>query len=624
MNKTTSIRRSLYGSTTLALITLLSGCGNAPFPEQEEEISSVQSALDNICTSDPTRSFPEEMKRPSQYTNDPDSPGFDLFRLNVVGPHCQSAPGTPGFDARCCVSGTKDYVACKTEQEQAADAFLSTLHAKTPLLSPFRATNVAPSWGYYNEQGVPHGAIDFGKSSLAPGEDPGFDLHAPADGVVVWKGGGDSAGNMIVLRHEAPNGQWYLTEYRHVRGGRALDKKAACSCLDTSATTSDARLLPCSPAEKKTAICLYAANPAYDSLWGTDADVLPPEGALVEQGKKFARAGNTGTVTLHEDGTPKTATGNTHVHFMLWMPRPDGEEDGTDGVDVMFVDPLGVYSKVGGSIGGKGCYALDAPSTYDRMLAPHLPELVNTPYAIAAGNGHASYYPNAGWGPQTFNLYNAGGQIKVTGAYHPSVQSTGWKIWMNLNKLAMEDKVNVYTTRKVREMSVRLEGGAPRYTAIWEAEAAGEQSEVYLDRSLSELDQLLNQKVTNGPFGVLDHFVHVVNGVERHNISFATSIGDDFFFYKGKTNAQALSLQSMLEPYNYKPFAVSATEGKSGSNVRFSVLFRPMSGDSDFKLDMDAKAFEEEIASRKEDGWRLVRSQGYDNGTKFLGLWQKP
>ena len=626
MDKTTIPHRTLFASKTLALAALISACDPAASP-LEEQTAVRQIALDNACTADPSRSVSDQKKGP-RYVSTFFPNGIDLFHVNVVGGNCELPLSSPGYDSACCESnkGNASYTSCKQQQEQAVDEFLANLRARTPLLPPFRAKNVAPWQGHYYNDDEPHaGAIDFGKISLSSGEDPGFELFAAADGVVVWADWlSESAGNLIMLRHESPDGSWYLTEHRHVRGGSSRDKRKACSCIDPAAATSDARLAGCSTPQKALAICKYAANPAHDALWGTDATSLPTVGSTVSRGQRFGMAGNTGTVALDADGNPKSTNGNTHLHYMIWVPRPDGAQDGVGGADVMAVDPLGVYSKTSGSVDGLGCYDLAAPSTYERLLAPFLPEFVETPYSILAGNGHTNYYPNAGWGPQSINLYNAGGQILATGVYDPSVQSSGWKLWLNLSKSFMEDKVAAYPTRKVRQMSVRLSGGAPRYTAIWEAEAPGEQSEVYLDRSVDELNQLWDQKVVHGSFGVLDHFVHVVGGVERHNISFATSVAPNFIFHPSKTAAEAYSLQSSWLLTGNKPFAVSATEGNGGSAVRFSLLFRPMSGSSVYKLDMSAQTFAAEIATRKAGGWRLIRSQGYDNGTKFLGLWQKP
>jgi hypothetical protein len=587
---------------------------------------STAAALDNACTPDPTVSIADDPPWGNRWSSSFTPTGFDLHHVNVLGPHCESAPGTTGYDSRCCEinKGTASYNTCKAQQETAATTFLDSFRVKTPLLLPYRAYNVGVWQGYYYDSNTSHtGAIDFGKTSLMANEDPSYDVYSVANGTVVYSGWlSSSAGNSVLIKHNVAGGSWYLSEYRHLRGGRSRDKKLACSCIDTSKATAADRLAGCSAAQKATPICKYAANPSWDWMWGTDADTLPALGTVVTRGQRIAASGNSGTVTgtLDANGNPPS-NGNIHVHFSFWAQRPNGADDGMPGVDVIAVDPLGVYSKNGGTINGKHCYDPGAPIPFSPALAPFQPDFARVLSATVLDV--PLYYTAAGWGPQTLSFYNTPSGTLAAGGYNPAAQSSSWKLWLEVDEATMNSKVAGYTTRKLRQMSVRLSGSSPRYTGIWEALAPGEVAETHLDMTNSQFDQLWQDKIVNGTFKMTDHVMHLVSGTPHHNVSLSTS-GNGFVFYWNQTAAQLQSLDNTLQGQGWKPYALSAAVGATGGAVTYSAVWRWLPGTYQLETDISSDVFESVLVVKKALGYRLHRVQGYDNGTRMLAIWYKP
>ncbi|MDC0685506.1 hypothetical protein [Sorangium atrum] len=602
--------------------------------------SALSTPIDNVCTAVPSYALVDRTvaTKKTRYSSTEYPNGMDLFSIGVTGPTCQIS--TAGFfNASCCPSnqGTTPYSNCKSAQDDSARAFLNDLRVRTPLVLPFyitQAERIKISTAYYKNNNADHaGAIDFYKSNLAPGESPSFQLVAPAASVVVFAGWwGATGGNLIMLRHTAPNGENYFTEYRHVRGGVAHDKKAACSCIDPAVATAADRLAGCTTEQQNEPICKYAANPTYDHLWGLTGYSLPAVGTVLARGEAFGYAGNTGTIrdNIDVNGIPDDPTGNTHLHFATWVERPDGnndgvpDQDGAQGHDIVAVDPFGVYSKLGGTLNGKGCYDPANTSTFRRIMAPHYPETVNLPDTVAYANNHDKYYPDAGWYPQTFNIYNKDGARFVALGYSPDAPSQSTR-WFNLSKTSMNNKIAELDPLgwKVRQISVRLESGAPRYTAIWEKKAPGETSEVHLDITDAQYTQLWNDEVVPGNLYVLDHSTHTSSSGRRHNVVLTSAVSYMVDYYD-MTGTQLRDTDDDLQDLGWKPYSISAQEGTSGSGVRFSGVWRWLPGEYEVEFAQSESTFKAEQLTRSEDGWRLHRVQGYDNGTMFVSIWHKP
>jgi hypothetical protein len=62
-------------------------------------------------------------------------------------------------------------------------------------------------------------------TNASPGVDPGFPVHAIADGTVItssWDPTG-FLGNVVVIEHTAPDGTRYRSIYAHLRNGATTD-----------------------------------------------------------------------------------------------------------------------------------------------------------------------------------------------------------------------------------------------------------------------------------------------------------------------------------------------------------------------------------------------------------------
>jgi hypothetical protein len=239
-------------------------------------------------------------------------------------------------------------------------------------------------------------------------------------------------------------------------------------------------------------------------------------------------------------------------------------------------------------------------------------------------NDQLLYYPNAGYGPQTLDFYTAvDGSIAATGAFAPSVQATDWKLWAYVDKSTMDQKIAGYTTRRVRQISVNVPPtGAQRYTAIWEAKAPFEQVLTRTDLSDAQWNTNWTQLVQNGQYGLLDHFVYRLNNTTYHAVSYASS-AKSFVHAFGRTAAQVDALDQQQKAAGWHLYALSATEGVTGNAVTFSAIWRPLPAASTYMVDMSSGLFAIELLIKRGQGYHLVRSQGYDNGTRFLAVWSK-
>ena len=374
-------------------------CGSVdsaiPSSDDESDIGTAVSALDNVCTADPTMGLKTAEPFGARYQSTALPSGVEVTNLTALGPTC--GYGSNRNDDCCAANaGTVSYAGCKALQLQNASAFIQAFTPRAPLIppvdmdppvgSPLKKVVVLQgdyySWSTTTAgaiESAPHAtAVDLHKESLLPGENPSFPVYATGDGEVIFSGWlGPTAGNVVILRHPISDGTWYTTEYRHVRGGKSRDMMNFCSCIIPGGATSTARLASCSLPQLISKECRYAADPANDWLWGADTDSLPALGTEFRVGQQLVTAGNTGTVTvaLLPDGTLSGADGNTHLHFALSVPTGGNEQDPTV-PDLVTLDVFGVYSKTTGVKNGQSCYAYGAVgTTYPRLVNPYDPNL---------------------------------------------------------------------------------------------------------------------------------------------------------------------------------------------------------------------------------------------------------
>jgi hypothetical protein len=365
----------------------IDGAG-APIDE-EQDIGTAVSDLDSVCTADPTDGLKTAEPFNARYMSTAMPTGVEVTNITALGPTC--GYGSNRND-NCCAAnaGTVPYIACKDVQRANATLFIQAFTPQAPLIPPVDMNPPAGSplkkiiviqgdyytWTTTTAGGIesdPHAtAVDMRKESIAAGENPSFPVYAAGDGEVVYADWfGQTAGNIVVLRHPMSDGSWYLTEYRHVRGGRSRDQQKFCSCINPAGATSAIRLAGCTTTQKATKECKYTANPANDWLWGTDADSLPALNTVFRLGQQVVTAGNTGTVTLaleaNNDGTLDDVNGNTHLHFGLSVPTGGNEQD-PNVPDQVTLDVFGVYSKANGVKNGKACYAYDNVGTFPRLV----------------------------------------------------------------------------------------------------------------------------------------------------------------------------------------------------------------------------------------------------------------
>ena len=452
-------------------------CGSvdstSPSSDNEEDIGTAVSALDNVCTADPTNGLKTTGPLTARYVSTLMPFGVEVTNVTALGPTC--GYGSNRNDD-CCEANfaTPSYSVCKATQLQNATAFIQAFTPRAPLIPP---VDMDPPVGsplkkivvyqgnYYNNSltglgGIetkPHAtAVDLGKETLAFGENPSFPVYAAGDGEVIFSGWfGSTAGNVVILRHAISDGTWYTTEYRHVRGGKSTDMMNYCPCINPSGGTFAARLAGCNATQQASMECRYAATPAYDWLWGSDTDTLPTLGTKFKLGQQIVTAGNTGTVgeVLNADGTlpsEAAASGNTHLHFALSVPTGGNENDPAV-PDLVTLDVFGVYSKASGVKNGKGCYAYDNVGTFPRLVNAFDPnvyvDMRNNPGLLCQPTGSGALtYSSTG---EAVNATAASENVLCTaGRFGPSGNLSNYvfgRVWVNDQNPTSEVCCHVFT-----------------------------------------------------------------------------------------------------------------------------------------------------------------------------------
>ena len=93
----------------------------------------------------------------------------------------------------------------------------------------------------------------------------------------------------------------------------------------------------------------------------------------------------------------------------------------------------------------KACSCIDpAASTTDGRLANGTQTQKDNRYCKYAANPVYDAlwgdYPNAGWGSQTFNLYNKSGQVFAAVGYNPQASPSAIR-WFNQSESSMNTKI---------------------------------------------------------------------------------------------------------------------------------------------------------------------------------------
>jgi murein DD-endopeptidase MepM/ murein hydrolase activator NlpD len=585
--------------TTIALTAIALACLQATAqPTQEKE--------------DPTLLY-QKIKRPTmQIPQGPDGedasrrqPAVRMRKISTVRAQPVQNLTVTMPDAPVAMSTMAGAAVCAAPVvEDALEPVYAATKAHMPLYLPYKHGSVGIWQGFYyswdnNDDGAndAHRAIDYGKSSVASGEDPTFGVYAIAPGKVIdvkWSNGG---GNIVTVEHTAPNGSKYRATYLHLRNGYDNDRAKA---KGTSGKYKD-----------------FANNGTTSELcWGTNSQkIAVKKDDLVKSGQFLAWAGNTGSggigVILNDDGTlknPDTRSYNVHLHFEVRVPDTRAGHSG----EWVLVDPYGAYNHA-----SVDCYDLDATTPYARLFAPFYPNFHNVPVDLV--NKFWGYYTGMGMALQTISIDKDGSTLYAAGSFQRSLPSA-WYARFYMTSATYQNYFNEYDKKgyRPRQISVAKDGsGNPRFTVIWEKKPAGQIAYSVHNRDDANFDALWNDYVKTRKWHVQEHVDYVVNGKRYHAAVFVNKPSDNgFYVYYGMPGSDFdKKFDELYKNWELKSMHVN------GSTV--GGVWRPKKNNYAAYYGMTSAQYQDKFNQFNADGLRLIKVQNYSGNDRFSAIWGK-
>jgi hypothetical protein len=534
-------------------------------------------------------------------------------------------------DSKCCSYGIQDQIANKTyyyrqpawalangsgtpATEQACREFAATVTASMPLFYPYRSKHVRAGQGWFYNSGDFHGAVDFSKDDYPEGADPSFKIYSIGEGIVrsvVWD---NWSGNIVVVEHVAPNGKKYRSAYKHMRNGFTHDLAAAKAIPLAADKMYDADGKPTQTMKYK----LYANLPTPSQLqWGTDQQTIAVHvNDHVHAGTFLGWSGNTGPggagKGLKDDGTPSNpVTANNHLHFMMTVPNPSGDE--TEWVQV---DPYGVYSLV-----SSDCYDILDDTPYARLFGPFYPAFHNVPIDIFTKR--FGYYPQMGMGLQTVSVHRKDSKVLVSGAFERGLPPA-WYCRVYMTGDDYQHWFDEYAKQgfRPRELSVTNDAaGNPRFTAIWKKKGVESFAAVH-NLTDAGWKQRWDELVVKGGMRVEECVAYADHGSPRLAGIFVKDAEKGFY---EKHYMDSAALQSSFNTYSGQGFALTnVNAAEIGGKTMYSGVWRKQPGSWIAKHGMTPQDYQKLFDQFTESGYRLHQVYGYDNSERFAAVWVKP
>lgn len=472
-------------------------------------------------------------------------------------------------------------------------ATYASAKAHMPLYVPYRHSKVTVWQGFYYNWDDKHGAIDYGKSSVASGEDPTFGVYSIADGKVIDVKWSDGGGNIITIEHTAPNGFKYRSTYLHLRNGFNND-------------IANAKQSPSSKYKK----FAYKSNPSA-LCWGTNSQTLKVSvGQNVKAGQFIAWAGNTGSggigIILDDNGNFKnpTTSFNVHLHFELRIKDSNG--------NWVKIDPYGVYNKKSGI----DCYDLDSETPFARLFAPFYPSFHNVPLQYI--NQYWGYYTGMGMALQTISIDRAGnGKLMASGSFQWGLPNS-WYARFYMTAASYQNYFNEYNSKGFhpRQMQVSEDSqGNPRFSVIWEKNVAGESYYSFHNRDGNNFSSLWDNYVKNKKWKLAEHVSYTINNKLYHAGIFRSK-NTGFYAYYGMSSAAFND--KFQELYNkWQLVSMHVNGSKVGG------LWIPKSDNYAAYYGLTAAGYQSKFTQFSNQGMRLYKLQSYDNSTHFAAIWVK-
>ncbi|PHN05794.1 M23 family metallopeptidase [Flavilitoribacter nigricans] len=477
--------------------------------------------------------------------------------------------------------------------EPELEAVYASAKAHMPLYVPYRHSKVTVWQGFYYNWDKKHGAIDYGKSSVANGEDPTFGVYSIADGKVIdvkWSNGG---GNVVTIEHTAPNGFKYRSTYLHLRNGFTHD-------------INKAKQSPSSKYKK----FAYKPNPST-LCWGKESQKIKVSvGQTVKAGQMIAWTGNTGSggigIILDDNGNFKnpTTSFNVHIHFELRIKDNNG--------NWVKVDPYGVYNKKSGI----DCYDLDSETPYARLFAPFYPSFHNVPLQYV--NQYWGYYTGMGMALQTISIdRNSGGKLMASGSFQWGLPNS-WYARFYMSATSYQNYFNQYNSQGFHPRQIQVSKdsqGNPRFSVIWAKNKAGEAYASFHNRDDNNFGSLWNNYVKTKKWKLGEHVTYTMGG-KRYHAGVFTNKNNGFYAYYGMSSG---AFNDKFKELYSKWQLISMHV--NGSTV--GGLWMPKSDNYAAYYGLTPSAYQSKFNQFSAQGMRLYKLQSYNNSTRFAAIWVK-
>ncbi len=501
---------------------------------------------------------------------------------------------------------TRAYAANNFCSAPIVDASLAPVYASAkahmPLYIPYRHSKATVWQGFYYNKGTLHGSIDYGKTNISRGEDPGFGVYSIAAGRVTDVGWTDGGGNFVTIEHTAPNGYKYLSKYIHLRNGYTHDRNKTKAIPNKNADYIKVKK--------------YANKNTNKLSWGKESQkVKVRKGQYVKAGQFLAYAGNTGVggirVALKSNGdfsNANTRSYNVHLHFSLYIKDVRPGKSGW-----IKVDPYGAYTKDKGN----DCYDLGSNTAYNRLFAPFYPSFHNVP--LSTINDYWGYYTGMGMALQTIAVTrNSQGKLMAAGSFQRKL-SKSWYARFYMTGSSFQNYFNQYNKKGFRPRQINTtkdSRGKLRYSVIWEKKPAGEKYYCFFGRSSSNFSTLWDKYVKQQKYHLAEHNTFTLNGKKYHAGVFVKSSNNAFYAYHGMSST-AFNKKFKDLSSKWQITSIHVDGSKVGG------VWRPKKQGYYAYYGMTSSGYQSRFNQMSSKGYRLYKVQNYANNTKFAAIWVK-
>lgn len=487
------------------------------------------------------------------------------------------------------------------------DASLAPVYASAkaymPFYFPYRNKKVTVWQGFYYNNGGFHGSIDYGKSGISSGEDPGFPVYAVAAGKVIDVGWTNGGGNFITIEHTASNGHKYRSKYIHLRNGNVNDRNKTKAIPSKNADYIKVKK--------------YAQKNNNPLSWGKSYHTLKvKKGDVVKSGQFIAYAGNTGVggikIALKSNGdftNSNTRSYNVHLHFSIYIKDTRPGKSGW-----VKVDPYGAYTKDSGNT----CYNLGSNTAYNRLFAPFYPSFHNVPLDLV--NTYFGYYTGMGMSLQTLAVTrNNSGKLMAVGSFQEGL-SKSWYARFYMTANSFQKYFNEYKAKGFRPRQINTSQdskGKLRYSVIWEKNPSGEAYYAFFGRSDSNFSTLWNTYIKSKKYHLAEHNTFNVNGKRYHAGVFVKSKSSNAFYAYYGMSSSSFNKKFKDLSKKWQITSIHVNGSKIGG------VWRPVKKGYYAFYGMSPATYQSKFSYYSNRGYRLYKVQNYAKNTKYAAIWVK-